>query len=97
MTPAYRLTTLAFLFFLFFQQTTLWAQPPMAEMRGAWIATVANIDLPSKPGLPIERQKVEFDSLLDVLRAMNMNAVFVQIRPAGDAFTNRLPFPGASF
>jgi uncharacterized lipoprotein YddW (UPF0748 family) len=59
--------------------------PPVAEMRGAWIATVANIDWPSKPGLAPERQKMEFDSILDVLKAMNFNAVFVQIRPAGDA------------
>ncbi len=59
--------------------------PPVAEMRGAWIATVFNIDWPSKPGLKVEQQKMEFDSLLDVLKAMNMNAVFVQVRPAGDA------------
>lgn len=58
---------------------------PVAEMRGAWIATVANIDWPSRPGLSAERQRVEFDSLLDVLKAMGMNAVFVQVRPAGDA------------
>lgn len=59
---------------------------PAAEMRGAWVATVGNIDWPSRPGLPPERQRFEFDSLLDVLRAMDFNAVFVQIRPAGDAF-----------
>ena len=59
---------------------------PAAEMRGVWISTVGNIDWPSAPGLTPERQRMEFDSLLDVLKAMGMNAVFVQIRPAGDAF-----------
>lgn len=59
---------------------------PIAELRGAWIATVVNIDWPSAPGLSPDRQRMEFDSLLDVLKAMGMNAVFVQVRPTGDAF-----------
>ena len=60
-------------------------QPPLTEMRGAWIATVLNIDWPSAQGLSAQRQQMEFDSLLDVLRAMGFNAVYVQVRPAGDA------------
>jgi uncharacterized lipoprotein YddW (UPF0748 family) len=60
-------------------------QEPLSEMRGAWIASVVNIDWPSAPGLSSHRQQMEFDSLLDVLRAMGFNSVFVQIRPAGDA------------
>ncbi|MBK8556085.1 MAG: family 10 glycosylhydrolase [Lewinellaceae bacterium] len=59
---------------------------PLAEMRGAWIATVVNIDWPSSSNLSTQRQQMEFDSILDVLKAMGTNAVFVQIRPAGDAF-----------
>jgi uncharacterized lipoprotein YddW (UPF0748 family) len=57
-----------------------------AEMRGVWVATVANIDWPTKPNLSTERQKVEIDSIFDVCKTMGLNAVFVQIRPAGDAF-----------
>jgi uncharacterized lipoprotein YddW (UPF0748 family) len=57
-----------------------------AEMRGVWIATVANIDWPTKPNLTPERQKAEIDSIFDVCKGMGLNAVFVQIRPAGDAF-----------
>ncbi|ANI89135.1 hypothetical protein A9P82_07425 [Arachidicoccus ginsenosidimutans] len=56
------------------------------EMRGVWIATVLNIDYPSKPGLSIAQQKQEFVNLLDKDKQMGMNAVFVQVRPAGDAF-----------
>jgi uncharacterized lipoprotein YddW (UPF0748 family) len=74
------------LFFFSCLSRTIPAQTaPVAEMRGAWIATVVNIDWPSAPGLPPERQRMEFDSILDALKAMGMNAIFVQIRPAGDA------------
>lgn len=54
-------------------------------MRGAWIASVANIDWPSKPGLSTEEQQTEFETLLDGLQDMGINAVFVQVRPSGDA------------
>ncbi len=73
------------------------AYPPIAEMRGAWIATVANIDWPSKPGLTADQQQVEFDSILDVLKAMNLNAVFVQIRPAGDAMYKSTNIPWSKY
>nr|WP_269822524.1 family 10 glycosylhydrolase [Dictyobacter vulcani] len=61
-------------------------QYPKRQLRGAWIATVANIDWPTQPGLPIETQKQQFISELDQLQAMHMNAAFVQIRPTMDAF-----------
>ena len=93
----YRFRYLVFLFLLSGLTQVLHAQPPVAEMRGAWIATVANIDWPSKPGLPVDRQKIEFDSILDVLRAMNMNAVFVQVRPTGDAFYRSQTVPWSQF
>jgi uncharacterized lipoprotein YddW (UPF0748 family) len=70
---------------------------PPAELRGAWIATVANIDFPSRPGLSSAEIKVEFDSLMDILKGMNMNAVFVQIRPAGDAFYKSPTVPLSKF
>lgn len=59
---------------------------PKRELRAAWIATVANIDWPSKPGLPVDSQKAEYIRLLDTLKDLGMNAVVVQIRPAADAF-----------
>jgi uncharacterized lipoprotein YddW (UPF0748 family) len=71
--------------------------PPTTEMRGVWIATVANIDWPSKPGLSVEQMNTEFDSILDVLKAMNMNAVFVQVRPAGDAFYRSANIPWSKY
>jgi uncharacterized lipoprotein YddW (UPF0748 family) len=58
---------------------------PVAEMRGVWIASVANIDWPSQSGLSTERQQFELDSMMDVLKGMGINTVFLQVRPNGDA------------
>ena len=56
------------------------------ELRGVWVASVSNIDWPSKKGLSVEQQKREFLTILDNVKKWNMNAVFVQIKPSGDAF-----------
>ncbi len=57
----------------------------MREFRAAWVATVANINWPSKPGLPVEEQKKEAIKLLDFLATNNFNAVILQVRPQADA------------
>ena len=62
------------------------AQNPKREFRGAWIATVENIDWPSKAGLSTQAQQLEFINLLDNLKAAGLNAIIVQIRAASDAF-----------
>ncbi|MGQ1787809.1 glycoside hydrolase family 10 protein [Saccharicrinis sp. GN24d3] len=59
---------------------------PKREMRAVWIASVANIDWPSKSGLSVEMQKDEMIELLDLAKAYKMNTVVFQIRPASDAF-----------
>lgn len=60
--------------------------PPIPrEFRGVWIATVANIDWPSQPGLPPDRQKADLRRLLDRVEALGMNAVIFQVRPMSDA------------
>jgi uncharacterized protein YbbC (DUF1343 family)/uncharacterized lipoprotein YddW (UPF0748 family) len=55
------------------------------EFRAAWVATVANINWPSKPGLSVEEQKSEALALLDLLDKNNFNAVVFQVRPHCDA------------
>ncbi|MGN6476284.1 MAG: glycoside hydrolase family 10 protein [Flavipsychrobacter sp.] len=62
------------------------AQTPKREFRAAWIATVSNIDWPSKPGLPAMQQQEEFIQRISSLQKMGCNAVMVQVRPAADAF-----------
>ncbi len=64
-------------------------QPPsdgaQREFRAAWVATVANINWPSKPGLPVDSQKKEAIALLDFLKEHHFNAVVFQVRPQADA------------
>lgn len=55
------------------------------EFRGVWIATVGNMDWPSRPGLPTDSAKLELVRLLDAAVATGLNAVMFQVRPAGDA------------
>lgn len=57
------------------------------EFRAAWIATVDNIDWPSKEAMGnVALQQKEFIDLLDLHKQNGLNAVIVQIRPAADAF-----------
>ncbi|MEO6818987.1 MAG: family 10 glycosylhydrolase, partial [Ginsengibacter sp.] len=55
------------------------------EFRAAWVATVANINWPSKPGLSSAQQQKEAIDLLNFLQKHNFNAVILQVRPQADA------------
>ncbi|MBI2512002.1 MAG: family 10 glycosylhydrolase [Opitutae bacterium] len=59
--------------------------PTPREFRGVWVATVNNIDWPSKRGLPVAQQRAEIVAILDRAKALNLNAVVFQVRPAADA------------
>ena len=62
------------------------APPPVVrEFRGAWVASVANIDWPSSRNLSTVVQQRELLDLLDRAVALNLNAVLFQVRPAADA------------
>ena len=63
------------------------AQPPRPEreFRAAWIATVDNIDFPSKRNLSINEQKSELIRDLDLAQRLKLNAVIFQVRPMCDA------------
>lgn len=61
---------------------------PKFEMRGAWIATVYNIDWPTQRGTSEKigaTQMAELDSMLTRLSKAGFNAVFLQVRPMADA------------
>ena len=58
--------------------------PPKQEFRGAWIATVTNIDWPRNRGGSLQ-QKNRLSDMLDELKAHGVNAVFFQIRTEADA------------
>ena len=57
---------------------------PKREMRGAWIATYANIDWPSV-GATTAAEQSSFIQRLDEHKATGMNAIFAQVRSQCDA------------
>lgn len=59
---------------------------PKNQFRAMWIATVVNIDWPSKAGLTAAQQYDELIGYLDLAVAQNHNAVVLQVRPTADAF-----------
>ncbi len=67
------------------------------EFRAAWVATVANINWPSKPGLTTQQQQDEAITLLDFLKDHHFNAVIFQVRPQADAFYNSSLEPWSYF
>jgi uncharacterized lipoprotein YddW (UPF0748 family) len=67
------------------------------EFRGVWVATVANIDWPSRPGLSTEAQQNELLAILDRTRELRMNAVVFQVRPACDALYNTALEPWSEY
>lgn len=75
-----------FLLLLLIFSLQAFSQPNKRALRGVWVATVANIDWPSQPGLPVDQQQQEMVSLLDKTQACNLNTIIFQIRPTADAF-----------
>ena len=57
----------------------------LREMRGVWIATVANIDWPTRNDLSADQQRAELVDLLDRAANGGFNTVIFHVRPAGDA------------
>jgi len=55
------------------------------EFRGLWVATVANIDWPSRSGLTTAQQQTELTAIFDMARATGLNAIVLQVRANGDA------------
>ena len=67
---------------------SLFFVPTRAEIsfRGAWIATVANIDWPSVEAVGNDSlQQEEMIWILDSLQSLGINAVIFQVRPTADA------------
>lgn len=74
------------------------------HFRAAWIATVINLDWPSKETAAItddheriEKSKEELTVMLDKAVSLNMNAVFFQVSPCADAFYNSQILPWSRY
>lgn len=61
-------------------------QNPKREFRGAWIATVVNIDWPLNKDTSVDVQKQNLSNQLDSLANAGINAIFFQVRTECDAF-----------
>jgi uncharacterized lipoprotein YddW (UPF0748 family) len=81
-------TQLSILLFLLNFNLTAQSDPPKREFRGAWIASVVNLDWPSSPFLTVQQQKSQLISILDELQKTGINVVVFQVRPECDALYN---------
>jgi uncharacterized lipoprotein YddW (UPF0748 family) len=64
------------------------AQAPRGEFlefRAAWVATVANIDWPSRPGLSESELKKETVDIIHRARLIGLNTLILQVRPVADS------------
>lgn len=68
-----------------------------AEMRGLWIATVNNINFPSRRGMTASALAAELDGIVDFAAENGFNAIFFQVRPAADALYRSSLFPQSKF
>jgi uncharacterized lipoprotein YddW (UPF0748 family) len=66
-------------------------------MRGLWVTTVINLDWPSKSKLNNEQMIAEADIILNRAAEIGINAIFLQVRPAGDAIYNSSIFPWSAY
>ena len=67
------------------QQVNESAGEPAREFRAAWVATVYNLDWPSRAGLPAAQQKAELLQILNQAAQLKLNAIVLQVRPNSDA------------
>ena len=67
------------------------------EIRAMWIASVANINFPSKRGLSKNELRAEADSILSTALENSMNTLIIQVRPSSDALYDSELFPSSEF
>lgn len=77
--------------------TTAVAPRVAREFRAVWVTSVANMDWPSRPGLPVAQQKSELIAILDRAAELNLNAIVLQIRPSADALYASKKEPWSTF
>lgn len=70
---------------------------PDAEVRGIWIASVLNINFPSKPGLSSAKLALELNAIVQTCIKNNFNTIYFQVRPAADALYNSSLFPTSRY
>lgn len=88
-----------FMILALFAPMSVFAQGPTAreEMRGLWVASVLNIDYPSKSTSDPNTLKEEAVSILNQAENIGINAIFLQVRPTADAFYPSKYFPWSKY
>lgn len=60
--------------------------PASTSLKGVWVSSVYNLDWPSSGSVGNrDKQQQEYVQLLQELKGMGINAVFLQVRPSADA------------
>jgi uncharacterized lipoprotein YddW (UPF0748 family) len=54
-------------------------------LKGAWVASVYNLNFPSHVGLSAETQRAQVREIVEVAARCGLNALMVQVRPESDA------------
>ena len=70
---------------------------PDSEMRGVWIASVGNINFPSKQGLSKKALMGELDDIVANCVSLGINTIFFQVRPSSDALYSSSLFPASEY
>jgi uncharacterized lipoprotein YddW (UPF0748 family) len=58
---------------------------PEREFRAVWMATIDNVDFPSRKTLTVEQQKAELLQDLELVKSLKLNTIIFQVRPQCDA------------
>ena len=71
-------------------------QAKQPEMRGVWVSSVYNLDYPSQKGLSAAQLRQEADAIIANAKSWGLNAIFLQVRPSGDALyrSDLVPWSG---
>ncbi|MGN1121104.1 MAG: family 10 glycosylhydrolase, partial [Eubacteriales bacterium] len=67
------------------------------EMRGVWIASVININYPSRTGLSQAELMAELDDIVKNTKEAGLNTIFFQVRPTADALYPSALFPYSKY
>ena len=62
-------------------------------MNGVWIASISNIDFPSRPDLSRAELMAEIDSIVETASECGLDTIFFQVRPSSDALYDSDIFP----
>ena len=70
---------------------------PFSEIHGLWVASVYNLNFPSKADLSAEELKAQADGVIETAKKAGLNAIFYQVRPSADALYKSDIYPVSKY